>query len=69
MLGGTTRNQDSHIQQTPDNQLRLQEILTLILETLGQKQGWWGGDRQQALLNQGKQELLGGAGRKPPAPA
>lgn len=34
MLGGTTRNQDSHIQQTPDNQLRLQEILTLILETL-----------------------------------
>lgn len=33
MLGGTTRNQDSHIQQTPDNQLRLQEILTLILET------------------------------------
>lgn len=33
LLGGTTRNQDSHIQQTPDNQLRLQEILTLILET------------------------------------
>lgn len=39
LLGGSPRHQHGHVQQTTDNQLRLEEVLTLILETLRHKQG------------------------------
>lgn len=39
LLGGSPRHQHGHVQQTTDNQLWLEEVLTLILETLRHKQG------------------------------
>lgn len=55
LLRGSPRHQHSHIQQTPDNQLRLEEVLTLILETLRHKQGWQEGRDHNALLKRGQQ--------------
>lgn len=48
LLRGSPRHQHSHVQQTPDDQLRLKEVLTLILETLGHKQGWREGRQRGA---------------------
>ena len=48
------RHQHGHVQQTPDNQLWLEEVLTLILETLRHKQGWQEGRDRNALLKRGQ---------------
>lgn len=50
LLRGSPRYQHGHVQQTPNNQLRLEEVLTLILETLRHKQGWQEGRDRNVLL-------------------
>lgn len=51
-----------------DNQLRLEEVLTLILETLRHKQGWQEGRDHNALLKRGQQPAeVGQTSSGPPA--
>lgn len=68
LLRGSPRHQHGHIQQTPDNQLWLEEVLTLILETLRHKQGWQEGRDHNALLKRGQQPAeVGQTSSGPPA--
>lgn len=68
LLRGSPRHQHGHIQQTPDNQLRLEEVLTLILETLRHKQGCQEGRDHNALLKRGQQPAeVGQTSSGPPA--
>lgn len=39
LLRGSAGHQHGHVQQTPDNELRLKQVLTLILEALRQEGG------------------------------
>lgn len=67
LLRGSPRGTSSPIQQSADNQLRLEEVLTLILETLRHKQGGRREDHN-ALLKRGQQPAeVGQTSSGPPA--